>query len=150
MSRIPLPERGQPIDLSYIYQIAEAINDISQQLSPTNNRYVTIDTPADGKQSTMSSGVKINAAYVEVYTGLAVNAGDEEPFSYNFPADYKYAPVATATAVNVGNTPAGRNVSVILKSVTTSRVEGTVKINSGNPGGEATVGVNLIIVGIPN
>jgi hypothetical protein len=148
MSRIPLPERGQPIDLSYIYQIAEAINDISQQLSPTNNRYVTIDTPADGKQSTMSSGVKINAAYLEVYTGLpGSSTGKEEPFSYNFPADYKYAPVAVATPVNIGNTTAGKDVSVIIRSVTTSRVEGSVIIASG---GEATVGVNLIIVGIPN
>jgi hypothetical protein len=147
MSRIPLPERGQPIDLSYIYQIAEAINDISQQLSPTNNRYVTIETPADGKQSTMSSGVKINAAYIEVYPGSTVTAGQEQTFFYNFPADYKYAPVATATPVNVGDTPAGRSVSVILKAVTTSRVEGIVKVNTS---GSATVGVNLIIVGIPN
>lgn len=147
MARIPLPERGQPIDLSYIYQIADAINDISTQLSPTNNRYVTIDTPADGKQSTMSSGVKINAAYVPVYTNATVQAGNEQNFSYNYPAEYKYAPVATATAVNVADTPAGRNVSVILKSVTTSRLEGTVRVNTG---GEASVGVNIIIVGIPN
>jgi hypothetical protein len=147
MSRIPLPERGQPIDLSYIYQIAEAINDISKQLSPTNNRYVTIETPADGKQSTMSSGVKINAAYVEVYSGSTVKAGQEQPFYYNFPADYKYAPIATATPVNVEDTPAGRNVSVILKAVTKSRVEGIVKANAD---GVANVGVNLIIVGIPN
>jgi hypothetical protein len=147
MARIPLPERGQPIDLSYIYQIAEAINDLSLQVSPTNNRYVTIETPADGKQSTVSSGVKINAAYVSVYTNKTVKPGDEQTFSYNYPAEYKYAPVATATPVNVSDTPAGRNVSLIIKSVTTSRIEGTVRFNTE---GEASVGVNIIIVGIPN
>jgi hypothetical protein len=147
MARIPLPERGQPIDLSYIYQIAEAINDLSLQVSPTNNRYVTIETPADGKQSTVSSGVKINAAYVTVYTNKTVKPGDEQTFSYNYPAEYKYAPVATATPVNVSDTPAGRNVSLIIKSVTTSRIEGTVRFNTE---GEASVGVNIIIVGIPN
>lgn len=148
MSRIPLPERGQPLDLSYIYQLAEAINDISLQLSPSNNRYVTIDTPADGKQSTLSSGLKMNAAYIDVSSGSAtVLAGGEQPFSYNFPAEYKYAPVATATPVNTGNTPAGREISVILRSVTTSRVDGVIKYNAS---GELTVGVNLIIVGIPN
>jgi hypothetical protein len=147
MARIPLPERGQPIDLSYIYQIAEAINDLSLQVSPTNNRYVTIETPSDGKQSTVSSGVKINAAFISVYTNKNVKPGDEQPFSYPYPAEYKFAPVATATPVNISDTPAGRNVSVILKSVTTSRVEGVVRFNTE---GEASIGVNLIIVGIPN
>ena len=147
MATIPLPERGQPIDLSYIYQIAEAINDLSLQVSPTNNRYVTIETPADGKQSTVSSGLKMNAAFVSVYTNKTVKPGDEQTFSYNYPAEYKFAPVATATPVNISDTPAGRNVSVILKSVTTSRVEGVVRFNTD---GEASIGVNLIIVGIPN
>jgi hypothetical protein len=146
-ARIPLPERGQPIDLTYIYQLAEAINDISLQLSPSNNKYVTIETPADGKQSTLSSGLKMNAAYVDVYSNATVTAGSEASFEYSYPAEYKYAPIATATAVNVSDTPAGRNVTVILKQVTTSKVSGVVRVNTA---GDVSVGVNLIIVGIPN
>lgn len=53
----------------------------------------------------------------------------------------------TATPVNVGNTPAGKNVSVILKNVTTSRVEGVVRFGSA---GDLSLWVNLIIVGVPN
>jgi hypothetical protein len=147
MSRVPVPERGQPLDLSYISLLAEAINDMSAQLSPSNNRYVTIDTPADGKQSTLSSGVKINAAYVQVANSSTVLAGSEQTFQYIFPAEYKYAPVATATPVNAGGTPAGREISVILKNVTTSRVDGVIKYNAS---GDVTIGVNIIIVGIPN
>lgn len=147
MAQIPLPERGQPVDLTYIYQIADAVNSISAQVAPTTNKYVTIDTPADGKQSVLSSGVKINGAYVEVYNSASVLAGSEQPFSYSYPAEYKFAPVATATPINVGGTPAGKDVSIVLKSVTTSRVDGIVKFNSS---GEVTVGVNLIVIGIPN
>jgi hypothetical protein len=147
MARIPLPERGQPLDLTYIYQIAEAVNDISAQLSPSKNKYVTVETPADGKQSTLSSGVKMNAAMIEVYNTTTVIAGEEKEFSYNFPLAYKYSPVATATPINVGDTPAGRDVSVILKRVTSSRVEGIVRFGSS---GELSVGINLIVVGIPN
>jgi hypothetical protein len=55
--------------------------------------------------------------------------------------------VATATPINIGGTEAGREVSVILKSVTTTRVSGVVKYNFS---GELTIGVNLIVVGIPN
>ena len=73
------------------------------------------------------------------------NAGDEVSFSYPF-SDFKFAPIVTATPVNVTNTPAGKNVSVILKPVTTTKVEGVVKFNTT---GEATIGVNLLIVGIP-
>ncbi len=147
MSQIPLPERGQPIDLAYIYQIAEAINTLSAQITPSTNRYVTIETPLDGKQSVLSSGVKMNAAYVEVYNNATVLAGQEQPFSYSYPAEYKFAPVATATPVNVGGTTAGKDVSIILKNVTTSRVDGIVKFNAS---GDLTIGVNLIVIGIPN
>lgn len=147
MSQIPLPERGQPVDLAYIYQIAEAINNLSSQITPSSNKYVTIETPLDGKQSVLSSGVKMNAAYVEVYNNATVLAGQEQPFSYSYPAEYKFAPVATATPVNVGGTTAGKDVSIILKSVTSSRVDGIVKFNSN---GDLTIGVNLIVIGIPN
>jgi hypothetical protein len=146
MSQIPLPERGQPIDLSYIYQMAEAINTLSARINPSTDRYVTIDTPLDPNQSVLTSGVKMNAAYVEVTNGGSVLAGQEQPFSYSYPA-YKFAPVATATPVNVGGTSAGKDVSVILKSVTASRVEGIVRFSTS---GDLTLGVNLIIIGIPN
>lgn len=147
MSQIPLPERGQPLDLTYVYQIADAINTLSSQVAPSTNKYVTVETPQDGKQSVLSSGVKVNAAYVEVYNNATVLAGSEQPFSYAYPAEYKYAPVATATPVNVGGTTAGKDISVILKNVTTSRVDGIVKFNAN---GDLTVGVNLIVIGIPN
>jgi hypothetical protein len=147
MAQIPLPERGQPIDLTYIYQIADAVNTLSNQVAPSTNKYVTVETPLDGKQSVLSSGVKMNAAYIEVYNNSSVLAGSEQPFSYPYPAEYKFAPVATATPVNVGGTTAGKDITVILKSVTTSRVDGIVKFNAS---GDVTVGVNLIIIGIPN
>ena len=51
------------------------------------------------------------------------------------------------TAVNIGNTPAGQNVNVILKSVTTSRVEGIVRFGAS---GDLSLAVHLIIIGIPN
>jgi hypothetical protein len=147
MAQLPLPERGQPIDLTYVYQIADAVNTLSNQVAPSTNKYVTIETPTAGKQSVLSSGVKMNAAYVEVYNNATVLAGIEQAFSYTYPAEYKFAPVAVATPVNVGGTTAGKDISVILKSVTTSRVDGIIKFNAS---GDVTIGVNLIIIGIPN
>lgn len=147
MATIPLPERGQPLDVNYLYTMAQAINDLSTQISPSNYKYVTIDTPASGTQSVKASEARVIGGYVSVYNNASVTAGDSKDFSYTFPADFKFAPIVTATPINVGNTLAGKNMSVIIKTVTTSKVEGVVRFNQS---GDLTVAVNLIVVGIPN
>jgi len=147
MAKLPLPERGQPLDVGYIYQLASAVNDLSSQVSPATYKYVTVDTAGLGKQSVKASEARIIGGYVEVANNASKTAGDEVNFSYDFPSDFKYAPISTATPINVGNTEAGRNVSVILKTVTTSKIEGTVKFNTT---GDVSVAVNLIVIGIPN
>ena len=147
MAKVPLPERGQPLDVTYIYQLANTINDLSTQISSATYNHTTVDTVDAGKQSIKTSEARMIGGFVEVANNSTVAAASEKTFSYDFPSDFKYKPIATATAVNVGDTPAGKNVTVILKSVTTSRVEGIVRFNSS---GDLSINVNLIIIGIPN
>jgi hypothetical protein len=147
MAILPVPERGQPLDVTYIYQIVKAINDLSTQASTSVYKYVTVDTPNAGKQSVKASEARIIGGYVQVTSSTTQTAGASQTFSYNFPSEFKFAPVVTATPINVGNTDAGKDVTVTLVSVSTSKVEGTVKFNIG---GDTTIGINLIVVGIPN
>jgi hypothetical protein len=147
MAKVPLPERGQPLDVTYIYQLADTINDLSTQVSSATYNYTTVDTVSAGKQSVKTSEARMIGGYIEVANNSTVSAGNEKTFSYDFPSDFKYQPIATATPVNIGNTPAGQNVSVILKTVTTSRVEGIVRFGAS---GDLSLAVNLIILGIPN
>jgi hypothetical protein len=147
MAILPVPERGQPLDVTYIYQIVKAINDLSTQVSPSTYKYVTVDTPNAGKQSVKASEARIIGGYVQVTTSTTQTAGSSQPFSYDFQSDFKFAPVVTATPINVGNTDAGKDVTVTLNSVSTSKVEGTVKFNAG---GDTSIGINLVIIGIPN
>jgi hypothetical protein len=147
MAKIPLPERGQPLDVSYVYQLANAINELSTQVSPATYKYVTVDTLGVGKQSVKASEARIIGGYVEVVSTATKNTANEVGFSYDFAADFKYAPVVTATPINIGKTDAGKNVSVVLKTVTTSKVEGIVRFNST---GDLAVAVNIIAIGIPN
>jgi len=147
MAKVPLPERGQPLDVTYIYQLADTINDLSTQVSSATYNYTTIDTVSAGKQSVKTSEARMIGGYVEIANNSTVSAGNEKTFSYDFPSDFKYQPIATATLVNVGNTPAGQNANVILKVVTTSRVEGIVRFGAS---GDLSLAVNLIILGIPN
>ena len=39
MAKIPLPQRGQPLDVTYIYQLTNAINDLSNQFSSVSSNY---------------------------------------------------------------------------------------------------------------
>ena len=147
MAKIPLPERGQPLDVSYVYQLANAINELSTQVSPATYKYVTVDTAGVGKQSVKASEARIIGGYVDVVSSSTKSVGNEVGFSYDFAADFKYAPVVTATPINTGGTDAGKNVSVVLKTITTSKVEGIVRFNST---GDLSVAVNIIAIGIPN
>ena len=147
MAKVPLPERGQPIDVTYIYELTKAVNDLSAQVSSATYKTTTVDAGTAGPQSVKTSEAKFIGGYVEVANNSTVTAASEKSFSYDFPSDFKYQPIATATPVNIGNTPAGQNVSVILKTVTTSKVEGVVRFGAS---GDLSLAVNLIIIGIPN
>jgi hypothetical protein len=144
---IPLPERGQPLDVTYIYTMAQAISDLQAKVSSANYNTATVDTIGSDKAEIRTSDLKVIASRVEIFNNTTVTPTTEKDFSYSFTTNFKYAPIVTATPVNVGNTPAGKNVSVILKNITTSRVEGSVKFGAS---GDLSVWVNLIIVGVPN
>jgi hypothetical protein len=147
MSKLSLPQRGQPLDLAYIYDIAKTVNDLANQISPSTSKSTTIDTVSAGPQNIKASEAKMIGGYVEVYNSKTVTTGSEESFSYTFSSNFKYPPIVTATAINIGNTSAGKNVTVVIKSITTSAVQGYITVNRS---GELTLGVNLIILGVPS
>jgi hypothetical protein len=147
MSRVPLPERGQPLDLAYVYQLANTINELSDQLSPAVARYTTIDTVSAGRQSIRTSDARIVGGYVVVENNDTTSPDAEGSFAYNF-SDFQFVPVVTATPIliNESNTESGKDVTVVLTQITTNRVEGVVKFNTV---GVARVGINLLAVGVP-
>jgi hypothetical protein len=146
MSKIPLPERGQPLDVTYIYEMAQAINDLSKEVSPATYDYVTVQTADYGPQNRKATEVRVIGALIKIPV-KTVNVGDQTPFSQPFAGEFRYPPIVTATPINVGQTPAGSNVTVILNDPTTSSVSGSIKFNTT---GLVSVNVNLMIIGIPN
>ena len=146
MARIPLPNRGQPLDVSYMYQIVDTLNTLSNQVSPSLNKYMTIDTISSGKQDVKASEMRMVGGYVEVANNSTVNAGNELSFSFNY-SGFKYAPIVTATPINIDGTSAGSDISIILKNITVSKVDGIIKFKTS---GNVSIGVNIIALGIPN
>lgn len=146
MAKIPLPERGQPLDVTYIYQLADSINSLSTEVSSAVYKNTTIESFSGGKQTLKTSESRVVAGFKQVANNTTVTAGNEIGFSYDY-TDFKFPPIASVTPVNIGGTQTGQNVVVILKSVTTSRLEGIVRFNSS---GEVSMNVHIILVGIPN
>jgi hypothetical protein len=146
MAKIPLPERGQPLDVTYIYQLAETINDVATQVSSATYKNSTVDTISAGKQNLKTSELKIVAGLVEVAKDSNFNAGNEISFSYDY-NNFKFAPIVTASLVDVGNTSAGKNVTLVLKNPTETRVEGVVRFGES---GIVSLRVNIIAIGISN
>jgi hypothetical protein len=147
MAKIPTPDRGQPLDVSYIYQIVEAINELSSQISSAKYKYASVDT-SNGNESTLLTDTKVVAGEKVIYPNLTtVTADSTQAFSYSFKGEYKYPPIVTATPVLVEGTSSGQDVSVIIQSITNSSVNGIVKFNTG---GSLALKVHIIAVGIPD
>jgi len=143
MARVPLPERGQPLDVSYIYSLAQAINDVSVAVSDGSNHTSKINA-----QSLQTSNTRFVATTQQVSSGEAAKGGDlitNNEFSFDY--EFKYPPVVTISPVNVGMNDEGANVIVSIKEVTTSKVVYDVLYNTT---GTVSISVNIIAIGVPN
>jgi hypothetical protein len=147
MAKIPTPDRGQPLDVSYVYQIVEAINDLASQISSARYKYASIDT-TNGNESTLLTDTKVVAGEKIIYPTLTnVTAESTQSFSYSFKGEYKYPPIVTVTPVLIEGTSSGQDVSVVIQNVTNSSVNGIVRFNTG---GSLALKVHIIAVGIPD
>jgi hypothetical protein len=148
MAKIPTPDRGQPLDVTYIYQIVEAINDLSSQISSARYKYASIDT-INGTESTLLTDTKVVAGEVSIYSTLTPVTAESAPktFDFKLSGEFKYPPIVTATPVLLEGTSAGTDVSVVIQSITNSLVSGFVKFNTG---GSVALKVHVIAIGIPN
>lgn len=147
MAKVPIPERGQPLDVAYLYTLANAINQNADAISAATYNYTTIDTTSSGKQNIKTSEARMIGGFVTVSLDSTVTAAQTKSFTYTFPSDFKYTPIVTASPVNSGKTTAGEDVTVVLTDITRSSVTGFVRYNAN---GQVSTIVNLIIIGIPN
>jgi hypothetical protein len=146
MSKIPLPDRGQPLDVTYMYQLASAINDVSNDISSATYNYTSVYTRDAGEQTIPTRSARVIAGYVDVVTNESVTAATTRTYSFPYPSDFKYPPIATATVVNNLGNDIGDDVTVNIRSITTSSVDFAVKFNKS---GNASISVNILAVGIP-
>jgi hypothetical protein len=146
--KLPLPNRGQPFDLSLIYRIIEEINNLWNEIGLRVSSYSSIQTAKENISSVRSSDVRTVAGFINVIDNDSVKTNDDKPFTYTFDRAFKYPPIVSTSLETIGesNTEATKSSTVILTKVSTSIVEGIIKFEKA---GTAAVRVNLIAVGIP-
>ena len=147
MAKVPLPDRGQPLDVTYLYQIANAVNDLSDSISTATYNYTSVDTRTVGRQDLKNNNAKFYAGYVDVVTDETVFANTTKSWSLNFASDFKYLPIVTATPVNTGTSTVGNDVTVTITSISTNSVNGIIRFNSS---GNVSASINIIAIGIPS
>lgn len=145
MAILPLPERGQPIDVEYLYKVTAAVNALSDQVSRATYRYTTVDTPASGPQSVRTGDARIKGGYKNITVSNAT-VGQRAPWTYSLGSDFKYTPIVVATPVHKG-TGAAPDVKVVITSVTTQSVNGVVIFGQA---GRIDLDINVLAIGIPN
>lgn len=147
MAKVPLPDRGQPLDVTYMYQLASAINDIADTVSTATGKYATINTRQVGKETFKIPDIRIYAGYVDVANAENVTATQviDAPLQ-DFGVSFKYPPIVVASVVNNNTQTAGNSATVIVSSVSTTSVSFRVRFDTA---GQASVGVNYIAIGVP-
>jgi hypothetical protein len=145
MARIPVPQRGQPLDVSYIYNLVDTVNQLSDIVG-TNQSVTQIQNTKAGISNTIGTGrASILGATVNVATSLQIKTiGEQQSFLINY--NFKYPPIVVATPWNTGDTDAGKNVSVVITKVSNSSASFLVRFDAT---GVATVDVNVLAIGIP-
>jgi hypothetical protein len=147
MARLPVPDRGQPIDVPYIYTLATAINDIADQVDASSEKYTTVYSREQGKQDQRTSDTKFFASFLDLPQQLKVEQDDTRAFSFDISGlGFKYPPIAVATAVNTGTSVASNDVIVVITSITNSSIDGIVRFNSA---GNVDIAINCMAIGIP-
>lgn len=149
MAKLPIPQRGQPLDLSLMYDIINSINELYSTISQKGSTYASLATsiagvsPADVKVN----NIKMITGYVEIVS-QSVSPNSPLSFSYEFPGvDFKTNPIVTATIQAGSDSASGvTNANVIITNVTTSRVEG--KISFGQSA-QFSGAVHIIAIGQP-
>lgn len=133
-----MPQKGQPMDYTYISKIIDAVNNIAQ--TETMSKIKT--------ETQKTQNLQIVGQYKEIAKDVNVKQGDVKNFSVDFGIRFRSAPIVTVTPQRASRTEASRQVSVVIDSISESAVSGYITF-LGTDDGKATIGVNVIAVGIP-
>lgn len=145
MPQISPPERGQPLDIDYLYEIAESINDINNQVSSTSNAESRI-AGADSSRTdaVKTSSIKFYAAQIPVAAGK-VSSGGITTAPIRFPSNFAYPPIVTITPIIQNYKDESKNCIATIENVTTAGAD--IILTFTKDANQVDVDVHVIAIG---
>ena len=64
MAELPLPDRGQPLDVTYIYTMANTINQIASTVNLSTNRNIIVTPRGNQKQTLKNTDFQMATGYL--------------------------------------------------------------------------------------
>jgi hypothetical protein len=139
MAQIELPDRGQPLDISYLFRIAQEINRVSELVASSVSKIKYRDTSTPSQTST--SNLVFYAETLKIVDGnLSVQS--------NTPATFDYSGIFKTTPVVVCSVTAVTGVSAlysVLDGVTQNSCN--VKVFSSATSGAFSADISIIAIG---
>lgn len=131
MARLALPQRGQPLDVSLVYEIINSINEL--YTNSNRSTYSSLGSTLD-----LSQPNTVKTANSKIVTGTINVDSTKTKAVFNFPGNnFSRPPIVTATPNKV-------NATINIDLVTTSSVTFNVSVPSGTTG---TVSISVIAIG---
>lgn len=141
MAQIELPDRGQPLDISYLHKIAKEINAISEIVRTDSGlskiKYRDTSTPSEALTSTL-------AFYAETQKIIDANLSVQPnaPSSFDYSGIFKTTPVVLCSVTSVTGVS---NLYPVLSGVTQNSCQ--VNVFSSATSGAFSADVSIIAIG---
>ena len=92
-SRLPLPARGQPIDVPFIYDIVDTVNSLAGEIADSNtNTFSSVLTPEGGVNNLKTANVRIAAKYYLI-PSATVASDSVSTFTVSFDSPFLQTPI---------------------------------------------------------
>lgn len=145
--KIPLPQRGQPIDIDYIYQIVSQLNSLSSIVGSNTTVLSTVNNGVSPRKENTTNNLRFFADTKNVRKAT-VAANFTEQFYFDLNPSFIQVPIVTISVVNNNKSAAGNSVTAVITNVSTSRVDGIVFYQNASSTGAVDININMIAVGV--
>jgi hypothetical protein len=139
MAQIELPDRGQPLDISYLFRIAQEINRVSELVASRISKIKYRDT------STPSQVLTSNIVfYAETQKIVDANLSVQPnaPASFDYSGIFKTTPVVTCSVTSITGVS---NLYPVLSAVTQNSCQ--VNVFSSATSGAFSADISIIAIG---
>ena len=139
MPRIELPDRGQPLDISYLYRIVSEINNVSSLIGNTLSKIKYKNSTSAA--SPLTSNLVFYAETVKA-PDANLSTGPNTPVTFTYSGIFKTAPIVLCSVATLDGVS---NIYGVLKNVGQSSCD--VNIYSPATAGVVSAEVSILAIG---